>query len=705
MSSSSQSPAGASLQRNVAWALVGNLGYSACQWGVLVCIAKLGTAADVGRFALGLALTAPVITLISLNLRLLQSTDARSDYPFSVYLSVRLVGTVLGLGAIAVMAFALGYRGHLLYLILAVAFAKAFEAVSDVVFGLLQKAENLRRVAISMLLKGVISVLAVGVVLRLTGDLVLATLAMALCWGSLLATYDLPAAVRIESPRPTHKPRALARLAWVALPLGCVAGIGSLAFNVPRYFIEDALGATALGHFTALSYLFVAATQPMLALGMAVNPRLGRHFVTDVGAYRRLTWQVMLIAGGMGLAGVVACALFGRSVLALVYAPEYAAHEVVFVWLAAATGVGFLGQALSYAVTAARRLPEQLPIALLSLAVCTVGSYLLVPAYGLLGAAWAVLATEATKLACLGAVYAGAVAGASPVARPLKGGRRTPQATGHAAEGDVPRRAARAFLTARPPSRKPLIVEIAGCSGSGKSTLLNEILRQCAERGLRVATAEDVALPRLPHAIRRHPTLQNLALDLRGVRETITLRRDREFLAFAMSMIRRDTDRAFTALSACRGVLRKLAIHSLLAREANGWHAVLVDEGTIHSAHYVLAHVNHAPRREDVELFCRLVPIPDLVVHVAARLETVLARTFARRDPPLRWRTKAEMERFIRHAHTMFDLLMSQDGLSRKTLRVQCDEDGFGACRNFAKEIVDRIVDGSASAPGIACAV
>jgi len=469
---------------------------------------------------------------------------------------------------------------------------------------------------------------------------------------------------------------------------------------VPRYVIEGDLGATALGHFTALSYLFVAATQPLLALGMAVNPRLGRHFVTDLGAYRRLTWKTMLIAGGLGLLGIAACALFGPSMLTLVYAPEYAAHEVVLIWLAVATGVGFLAQALSYAVTAARRLPEQLPIALLSLVVCAVGSYLLVPRYGLVGAAWAVLATEATRLACLGAVYAAAVAGASSAARPPRGravhvpGLRAGQGASHTTQPAAAKRMA-----------SPMIVEITGCSGSGKSTLLKEILRQCAERGLPVATAEDVALPRLPSAIRRHPTLQNLALDLRGVGETITLRRDRDFLAFAMSVIRRDTDRAVTALSACRGVLRKLGVHSVLAREANGWSAVLVDEGTIHSAHYVLVHVNHPPRREDVEAFCRLVPMPDLVVHVVAPLETVLARTFARSDPPLRRRSKEEMERFIRHAYTMFDLLMSQDTLSRKTLRVECDDDDLGAYRIFAKGIVDRIVDGSASAPRIACAV
>src|SRR5439155_1063658 len=93
---------------------------------------------------------------------------AREDYPFSVYFSVKLLGTALGLGAIAAMALGLGYRGATLSLILAVAVAKSFEAVSELVFGLLQRAEDMRRIAVSMLAKGTVSVLAVGVVLKLT---------------------------------------------------------------------------------------------------------------------------------------------------------------------------------------------------------------------------------------------------------------------------------------------------------------------------------------------------------------------------------------------------------------------------------------------------------------------------------------------------------------------------------------------------------
>ena len=707
MLTSSESPGTPSLRRNVAWALVGNLGYSACQWGVLVCMAKLGTETDVGRFALGLALTAPIITLTNLNLRLLQSTDAREDYPFSVYMSVRLIGTALGLVAIAAMAFGLGYHGVTLYLILAVALAKAFEAVSDVVFGLLQKAENLRRVAVSMLAKGVISLLAVGLVLRMTGDIILATVAMGLCWGSLLVTYDLPAAVRLASVRPTLKLGSLGRLVSAAFPLGCVAGISSLTVNVPRYAIEANMGEPAIGVFTALAYLFVAAIQPTLALGAAVNPRLARHFVHDLGAFRRLTSRTMVIAGGLGLLGIAACALFGRPMLTLFYAPEYAKHTPVLVWLAVATGVSFLGQALSYAVTAARRLPEQLPIAVLSLVVCVLASQYLVPRYGLLGAAWAVLATEISRLACLAGVYAAAIAGASTAASRASGraARWPAPRSGHAPEERGPSPSSPVRPGATDSNAPPLIAEITGCSGSGKSTLLAEILRECAARGVQVATVEDVLLPSFGRLVLRHPTLQNIALDLRGASEMIRGRRPLEFLAFAWTVIRRDTDSFATGLRAYRAVLRKVGVHSLLAREAASGHAVLVDEGTIHSAHNILVLIDRPARPEEIKAFCRLVPMPDLVIHVRAPLETVLARTFARRNPPLRGRSRDEMERFIRHGHSMFDQLMSHEALSRNTLRVHCDDDDFGTYRAFARAIVDRLAERSAGTSLVACAV
>src|SRR5207253_4938860 len=108
-------------------------------------------------------------------------------------------------------------------------------------------------------------------------------------WATLLMLYDLSAAYRIASIRPAGDFRALARLAWLAAPMGCVAALGSLTTNVPRYSIEANLGSTGLGHFAAVAYLFVAGGQPMMAVGAAVAPRLAHHFINDLDGYKRLT--------------------------------------------------------------------------------------------------------------------------------------------------------------------------------------------------------------------------------------------------------------------------------------------------------------------------------------------------------------------------------------------------------------------------------
>jgi len=237
-----------------------------------------------------------------------------------------------------------------------------------------------------------------------------------------------------------------------------------------------------------------------------------------------------------------------------------------------------------------------------------------------------------------------------------------------------------------------MIIEFAGCSGAGKSTLLDELLRYCRERNLSVRTAPQALLGWIPEVIVRQPTLQNLMLDVAGVcRRIVDPDPYREFLKFARSAIRRDTDRRLRGLNAYRGVLRALGIHAALSSEAHKPGMVLVDEGTVNSAHGILVHVKQPPRSEDIDAFCKLVPMPDLVVHVTAPLDVVLARTFSRRNPPLPNRSREDRERFIRHAHAAFQGVMSHAAFSRNTLRVSCDEENRQQYRFHAREIIEQI--------------
>ena len=304
-----------SLRQNTGWALAGNVGYAACQWAILVALAKLASAADVGHFALALALIAPVMILANLHLRALQATDARQQYPFVAYLVLRLVTTALAMLAVTILALVLGYRGAALAVIVLLAIAKAAEALSDVLFGLQQQAERFRPIALSLLAKGILSVVAVAVVLWLTHDVVLATLALALAWGAVLVLIDVPAAARLAPPTASVSLPSLARLAWCAAPMGLVMSLNSLTASVPRYAIAADLGPTAFGHFAALAYLFLAGTQPLVALGTAASPRLARSFLDDPPAFQRLVRRTLLAAAAFGVAAVVTAAVAGAPLL------------------------------------------------------------------------------------------------------------------------------------------------------------------------------------------------------------------------------------------------------------------------------------------------------------------------------------------------------------------------------------------------------
>jgi O-antigen/teichoic acid export membrane protein len=113
------------LRRNFSWTLVGNVVYAACQWGMLVVLAKLGSREIVGQFTLGLAVTAPVLMLANLQLRAVQVTDARHEYCFGDYLGLRLITTGLALLVIVLITVVAGYRWETSLIILVVGLAKA----------------------------------------------------------------------------------------------------------------------------------------------------------------------------------------------------------------------------------------------------------------------------------------------------------------------------------------------------------------------------------------------------------------------------------------------------------------------------------------------------------------------------------------------------------------------------------------------------
>lgn len=386
-----------SLRVNFSWTFAGNVVYAACQWGILVVLAKLGSPKMVGQFALGLAVTAPVIMFANLQLRAVQATDAKDEYRFGYYLSLRLVTTTLAFLVIVGIVALAGYRRETALVILAVGAAKCFESISDVIYGLMQKRERMDRIARSMMIKGPLSLTAMGVVLYITGSVLWGTIALACVWTGILFSYDIRAGIKLLRNtgvlfRPVWNPAVIWRLAWLSLPLGVVMMLISLNTNIPRYFVERYCGEEGLGYFAAMAYLMVAGGMIIRALGQAASPRLARYYVGDLHKFKRLMIKLLAIGAVLGISGILVTILIGREILTLLYQPDYAKHVDVFIWLMIAAGLGYIASFLGYGMTAVRYFKIQAPLFVFVLMVTFLLCALLVPEYGLIGAAQALCA-------------------------------------------------------------------------------------------------------------------------------------------------------------------------------------------------------------------------------------------------------------------------------------------------------------------------
>jgi O-antigen/teichoic acid export membrane protein len=390
-----------SIRRNFSWVLAGNGSLAASQWLALVLMAKIGSAEMVGQFSLALAIAMPVIAMTNLQIRTLQSTDAKHEFTFGDYFGARLLTAVLGLLIVLVVVATTDYSPAVDGVVIVLTLARTLDSLSDVPYGLLQQRERMDRIGISLGLHGILGLAAFAGALGFTGSLFAATTAMAVTSGFLLIVFDLPGTWRhIHGrsgtslfPAPSLSRGVFQRIAWLGLPISFVTAINSLTGNVPRYFLAENHGDRELGIFSALFYLTVAGGMMMGAISDPASPRLAKLAAAKDGqGFRSLLGKLVLIAMGVATAGLVVAVAAGKPLLAIIYRPEYAEYSLAFVWLMAAAIPAYVAGVLGVGVNSLRRFHAQVPLPVVNLVITGALAAFLIPAFGVTGAGQVVFA-------------------------------------------------------------------------------------------------------------------------------------------------------------------------------------------------------------------------------------------------------------------------------------------------------------------------
>jgi len=239
-----------------------------------------------------------------------------------------------------------------------------------------------------------------------------------------------------------------------------------------------------------------------------------------------------------------------------------------------------------------------------------------------------------------------------------------------------------------------MIIEFIGSTGAGKTTLISEVQRRLAKTA-EVTTSFDLVAAALGLRGVTHPTARNLIQELVGLPFFIrSLHRHKAFVVFTLRMLARQANFTIFTVNNLRSLVRKIGVYEIIRRTKRD-RIILVDEGTVLSAHNVFVYSSAFYTPEEIARFASLIPLPDVIIYVRAPMDSLIRRSLQRMDPPREMKSKnrAQIETYVNRAVTMFEQLVKADEIRSRVLIVENPEIADKGCDTAVDTITEFVLN------------
>jgi thymidylate kinase len=228
-------------------------------------------------------------------------------------------------------------------------------------------------------------------------------------------------------------------------------------------------------------------------------------------------------------------------------------------------------------------------------------------------------------------------------------------------------------------------IEFIGCTSAGKSTLASKVFQVCREHGLDAYMGDNFVLDQARLNWVQGRLIRTLLIDVISLFVCLaSWRGNHEFYQFTLRTLWRlpNTVGWLQKLNIARNTFKKIAIYEIIRHRACDRQVVLLDEGTLHTAHYLFVHVSVEPNTSDLLTFISLVPLPDVVVYIKQSDSVLIERTLARGHKRISQHSYPQVERFVKRAIDVFDVLKQQPAIEERLMVVE------GGENNAASQVI-----------------
>jgi len=226
------------MKKDIIWNSIGTTAWSFLSLFLLITVTRTNGILESGQFSFAFAFAMIMFTISCYGGRAYQVSDHKNSFSADIYISLRLF-TALAVMLLTILFVLLnGYDLQKSILIFLLVGQRLFDAVADVLYGIMQKKRQLYISGKSLFYKSLVSLIAFLAIDLLTHNLLLSALSLPIVSMLFILFYDLPHTRRLESFSIKPNLSSIKTILRSAFLPFSIAVMGLIFVNIARYFID-----------------------------------------------------------------------------------------------------------------------------------------------------------------------------------------------------------------------------------------------------------------------------------------------------------------------------------------------------------------------------------------------------------------------------------------------------------------------------------
>lgn len=325
--------------------------------------------------------------------RTFQIINESDKYSFSDFLSARLIFSGGTLILILVFAIINGFSLLKIMTIVLLMVFRAIEAISECIYGEMQKEDKLYKTGVSLTLKAISGLALFALIDYFTKDMLLGVVGIILANVLIFIFYDGVNFRKIAKEKFVFSTKNVGQILKISMPVMIFTALGAYLANCPKYFMtyfESNEMQTIFG------ILVMPASVLSLASSYLINPFVAKLDALkkekELGEFKKTTISIVSIMAGIGALAVGVCYVIGIPVLNFIYNLELGEYKSLLILAVIAAVFYAISGIISNFLTILDENKKQTVIYAITSVIATVLTFLFTMSSGMSGAVWAYLA-------------------------------------------------------------------------------------------------------------------------------------------------------------------------------------------------------------------------------------------------------------------------------------------------------------------------